>query len=156
MSQTAGPSITYVTPSVKTISVTEVTSVTTTIGGQLRWAPGAQFSATVSVTSTTSMPVYVRVYANCYTGNSWASGSGWAGSGNFISTVLPAGGAPYNGLNNNQASWSETTPTLTLGSGNPTYVRFYAYMYPSSAALTCYLIGGSDYLEPSPQYNYPP
>tara|TARA_A100001037_G_scaffold57529_1_gene49643 strand:+ start:1476 stop:2327 length:852 start_codon:yes stop_codon:yes gene_type:complete len=156
LSQTAGPSITYVTPSVKTISVTEVTSVTTTIGGQLRWAPGAQFSATVSVTSTVSMPVYVRVYANCYTGNSWASGSGWTGTGTLISTVLPAGGAPYNYQNNNQASWSETTPTLTLGSGNPTYVRFYAYMYESSGALTCYLIGGSDYLEPSPQYNYPP
>jgi hypothetical protein len=120
LSQTAGPSITYVTPSVKTISVTEVTSVTTTIGGQLRWAPGAQFSVTVSVTTTTSMPVYARVWAKAYSGNSWASTTGW-----------------------------------TL-SGNPTYVRFYAFIYESSAALTCYLIGGSAYLEPSPQYNYPP
>ena len=125
LSQTAGPSITYTTPSVKTISVTEETSSTTTIGGQLRWAPGAQFKVTVSVTTTANMPVYARVWANAYSGSSWASGSGWSSSGSSVFYILPTGGA-YSGVNNNQASWSETTPILTLGSGNPTYVRFYA------------------------------
>lgn len=156
LSQTAGPSITYTTPTVKSISVTEVTSVTTTIGGQLRWAPGAQFSVTISVTTTANMPVYARITANCYSGNSWGSGTNWTSSGQYKYYSMPAGGAPYNYSNNNQPSWTETSSVLTLGSGNPTYVRFYAYLYESSAALTCYLIGGSAYLEPSPQYNYPP
>jgi len=156
LSQPAGPAITYVTPSTKTISVTEVTSVTTTIGGQLRWAPGAQFSVTLSLATTTSMPVYARITANCYSGSTWGSGTNWTSSGSTKYYSMPSGGAPYNYQNNNQATWTETSSVLTLGSGNPAYVRFYAYIYESSGALTCYLIGGSSYLEPSPQYNYPP
>ena len=155
LSQTAGPSITDHTPSVKTISVTEVTSVTTTIGGQLRWAPGAQFSVTVSVTTNVSMPVYARITANGYSGSTW-SGTNWGGSGQYSNYSMPHGGAPNNLQNNNAASWSETSSVLTLSTGNPTYVRFYAYIYESSSALTCHLISGSAYLEPSPQYNYPP
>jgi len=156
LSQPAGPSITYVTPSVKTISVTEVTSVTTTIGGQLRWAPGAQFSVTLSLTTSTSMPVYARITANCYSGNTWGSGTNWTSSGQYKYYSMPHGGAPNNLQNNNAASWTETSSVLTLGSGNPTYVRFYAHIYESSSALTCYLISGGTYLEPSPQTNYPP
>ena len=102
------------------------------------------------------MPVYARITANCYSGSTWGSGTNWTGSGSYKTYAMPQGGAPNNLQNNNAASWSETSSILTLGSGNPTYVRFHAYLYESSSALTCYLIGGSAYLEPSPQYNYPP
>lgn len=110
--QDGGTGISSFTPII-TKSITNITRVTTTVNGTLRWATGAEF--TISFTAP-SDAVRVDYYG------ADAAGSGTTFSYSGTQTVTNAGGT--------------TSFTATITSGTPDYVYANVYIYEQSCYST--------------------
>ena len=108
ITQSGGSGITSFTPSI-TKTITNITRVTTTINGTLKWAPGAEF--TVSFTAPADV---TRV--NYYMAEAFGTGTTFSYSG--TQTVANTGGS--------------TSFTATITSGTPDYVNANVYIYENS------------------------
>lgn len=149
LTQAAGPSVTNVSMSSGGISVSTLVNNTTTVGGQLKWANGAKFRATLNISSS-NMPwsalsghtsfQFIAVFYG-------ASGSVTVTPSNFS---IPGGATTGNSnggywyiyptsVSGNIPTGSYTYDVEITNSGNPSYVKFQAYILPSAG----YTINGS-------------
>jgi len=110
--QDGGSGITSFTPSI-TKTITNITRVTTTVNGTLKWAPGAEFTISFTAPADATRVDY-------YAADAFGPGATFSYSG--TQTVSSAGGS--------------TSFTATITSGTPDYVNANIYIYETSCYST--------------------